>query len=135
MRIATLQFAPKIGCVEENIARADSLLASSTTPLDNLDLLVLPELAFTASHILSSNTTLLVLSTAWLTNLPSSVLRSDPQEPDWDTVRFWLERLSPLLEPQKEVSGEMADGIGTGAEKKTGNCGSTSLANGQRGKG
>ncbi|KAL8775894.1 MAG: hypothetical protein Q9194_003525, partial [Teloschistes cf. exilis] len=51
MRIATLQFAPKLGCVEENVARADSLLASSTAPLENLDLLVLPELTFTGTLI------------------------------------------------------------------------------------
>ncbi|KAI4131625.1 MAG: hypothetical protein LQ338_001139 [Usnochroma carphineum] len=47
MRIATLQFSPKLGRVDENIARADSLLASSSASLTNLDLLVLPELAFT----------------------------------------------------------------------------------------
>ncbi|KAI4177781.1 MAG: hypothetical protein LQ343_000245 [Gyalolechia ehrenbergii] len=47
MRIATLQFSPKLGRVEENIARADSLLSSSSSSLHNLDLLVLPELAFT----------------------------------------------------------------------------------------
>ncbi|KAL8640317.1 MAG: hypothetical protein Q9228_002747, partial [Teloschistes exilis] len=60
-----------------------------------------------AAHILSSGTTLLVLSTAWLTNLPAPALCSDPQEPDWDTVKFWVERLSPLLYPQeKESRGE-----------------------------
>ncbi|KAL8736832.1 MAG: hypothetical protein Q9181_002296 [Wetmoreana brouardii] len=47
MRIATLQLAPKLGRVEENIARADFLLSSSSASLDSLDLLVLPELAFT----------------------------------------------------------------------------------------
>ncbi|KAL8734885.1 MAG: hypothetical protein Q9166_001237 [cf. Caloplaca sp. 2 TL-2023] len=47
MKIAALQFSPKLGLVDQNIAHADFLLSSSTTPLDNLDLLVLPELAFT----------------------------------------------------------------------------------------
>lgn len=61
-----------------------------------------------AAHILSSRTTLLVLSTAWLTNLPTTALRSDPQEPDWDTVKFWVERLSPLLSPQ-ESPGEKGE--------------------------
>lgn len=43
MKIATLQFAPRLGEVSQNIAKADSLLAQTTT---SLDLLVLPELAF-----------------------------------------------------------------------------------------
>ncbi|KAI4192492.1 MAG: hypothetical protein LQ346_004291, partial [Caloplaca aetnensis] len=48
MRIATLQFSAKLDLVEENIARADSLLASAPgSSLRNLDILVLPELAFT----------------------------------------------------------------------------------------
>ncbi|KAL8803594.1 MAG: hypothetical protein Q9182_003099 [Xanthomendoza sp. 2 TL-2023] len=47
MKIATLQFSPKLGLVAENMARADHLLSTSPTPLANLDLLVLPELAFT----------------------------------------------------------------------------------------
>ncbi|KAL8667625.1 MAG: hypothetical protein Q9202_000480 [Teloschistes flavicans] len=247
MRIATLQFAPQLGRVDENIARADSLLVSSATPLNHLDLLVLPELAFTgpdranyykvtaynstvtvdnegrvvahyrkrflwyadevwaqeggegfetakleyplrdpplstatmdtkiiskhgstnggepdpqlsstpppappqqpprttddkmtkhtttfaicmdlnthhfsppppsapleathplASHILSSSTTLLVLSTAWLTNLPAFALRSQPEEPDWDTLACWIERLSPLLDSPENMDPE-----------------------------
>ena len=48
MRIACLQFDPQLGHVEANIQRADALLASAdTSDLDLLDLLVLPELAFT----------------------------------------------------------------------------------------
>lgn len=51
MRIATLQFSPVLGHVEENIALADSLLSSSSPSLHHgLDLLVLPELAFTGLH-------------------------------------------------------------------------------------
>ncbi|CAL3965843.1 unnamed protein product [Diplocarpon coronariae] len=44
MRIACLQFAPQVGDVNNNLNRADSLL-SRADPQD-LDLLVLPELAF-----------------------------------------------------------------------------------------
>ncbi|KAL9021026.1 MAG: hypothetical protein Q9185_001694 [Variospora sp. 1 TL-2023] len=56
MRIATLQFSPKLGRVQENIVRADALLASvPAASLSNLGLLVLPELAFTGyNHTLSS---------------------------------------------------------------------------------
>ena len=49
MRIACLQFNPKLGQVEDNISRAEALLAEVDTT--NLDLLVLPELAFTGSKI------------------------------------------------------------------------------------
>ncbi|KAG8623081.1 hypothetical protein KVT40_008057 [Elsinoe batatas] len=45
MKIATLQLAPKLGQRDHNIARADALLATNTLP--SLDLLVLPEMAFT----------------------------------------------------------------------------------------
>jgi protein N-terminal amidase len=46
MKIATLQLDSKIRNVEHNIATADRIL-SSTPPPSDLDLLVLPELAFT----------------------------------------------------------------------------------------
>ncbi|KAF2181763.1 N-terminal asparagine amidohydrolase-like protein [Zopfia rhizophila CBS 207.26] len=45
MKIACLQFAPELGKVKENIARADEILKRSIVPI-NLDWLVLPELAF-----------------------------------------------------------------------------------------
>lgn len=44
MKIGCLQFGPKLGKVEENMRKADSLL--ETTLPSELDLLVLPEMAF-----------------------------------------------------------------------------------------
>ena len=44
MIVATLQFSPELGEVAANIIRADALLSAS--PTRNIDLLVLPELAF-----------------------------------------------------------------------------------------
>ncbi|KAK3117318.1 hypothetical protein LTR53_001435 [Teratosphaeriaceae sp. CCFEE 6253] len=44
MRIATLQFFPALGAVEANIHRANTILAAAD--LTHVDLLVLPELAF-----------------------------------------------------------------------------------------
>lgn len=44
MRIATLQFSPTLGAVEQNIFRANALLEASKH--GNLDVLVLPEMAF-----------------------------------------------------------------------------------------
>lgn len=46
MKVACLQFAPEVGKVQENIARADSILLEAQLPFD-VDWLVLPELAFT----------------------------------------------------------------------------------------
>ena len=49
MKVACLQFAPEVGKVQENIARADSILLNAQLPFD-IDWLVLPELAFTGKH-------------------------------------------------------------------------------------
>jgi protein N-terminal amidase len=47
MRIACLQFAPQVGRVSDNMARADAILSTANPDdLDGLDLLVLPEMAF-----------------------------------------------------------------------------------------
>ncbi|KAK0391721.1 hypothetical protein NLU13_1220 [Sarocladium strictum] len=51
MRIACLQFAPKLGDIDNNLNRADAVL-SKANPSD-LDLLVLPELAFTGFNFKS----------------------------------------------------------------------------------
>ncbi|KAI8940852.1 hypothetical protein NX059_002113 [Plenodomus lindquistii] len=45
MKVACLQFAPEVGKVQSNIARADILLARTQMPSD-VDWLILPELAF-----------------------------------------------------------------------------------------
>lgn len=45
MRIACLQFAPRLGDVDNNLTRADAVLSKACP--EELDLLVLPELAFT----------------------------------------------------------------------------------------
>ena len=48
MKVACLQFAPQVGDVDHNLNLADVILASANpTDLEGLDLLVLPELAFT----------------------------------------------------------------------------------------
>jgi len=47
MRIGCLQFAPVKGDVNNNLSRADAvLLKENVDDLESLDLLVLPELAF-----------------------------------------------------------------------------------------
>lgn len=50
MRIACLQFDPQLGEVDNNLNRADAVLDKvDAADLDGLDLLVLPELAFTGT--------------------------------------------------------------------------------------
>lgn len=44
MRIGCLQFSPQVGDIENNLNRADAVLSKANP--DELDLLVLPELAF-----------------------------------------------------------------------------------------
>jgi predicted amidohydrolase len=51
MRIGCLQFAAKVGEIKDNIALADRILANASPK--NLDLLVLPELAFTGYNFKS----------------------------------------------------------------------------------
>ncbi|KAM7196518.1 Carbon-nitrogen hydrolase [Naviculisporaceae sp. PSN 640] len=54
MRIGCLQFAPKVGDVSNNLNRADAVLAKADPmALDNLDLLVLPEMAFSGYNFKS----------------------------------------------------------------------------------
>ena len=67
-RIGCLQFAPQVGDVSNNLNRADSVL-SRTNPaeLDDLDLLVLPEMAFSGIAPSIDNDFLFYLSWAWLT--------------------------------------------------------------------
>ncbi|KAK0728213.1 carbon-nitrogen hydrolase [Lasiosphaeria miniovina] len=55
MRIGCLQFAPKVGDVSNNLSRADAVLAKADAmELDNLDLLVLPEMAFSGYNFKSA---------------------------------------------------------------------------------
>jgi predicted amidohydrolase len=56
MRVATLQFNPQVGQIAANFSRAESLLMREEREgvLRDLELLVLPELAFTGrapSHV------------------------------------------------------------------------------------
>lgn len=51
MRIACLQFAPQVGDVDNNLNRADSILSKANP--EDLDLLVLPELAFSGYNFKS----------------------------------------------------------------------------------
>lgn len=59
MRIGCLQFAPQVGDIDNNLNRADAVLSKANP--EDLDLLVLPELAFTGkfpSNLLQQSTAL-----------------------------------------------------------------------------
>lgn len=52
MRIGCLQFAPEVGDIDNNLNRADSVLnRANRNELESLDLLVLPEMAFTGAKV------------------------------------------------------------------------------------
>jgi protein N-terminal amidase len=51
MRIGCLQFAPQVGDVSGNITRAEAVLSrAEPQDLETLDLLVLPEMAFSGMY-------------------------------------------------------------------------------------
>ena len=53
MKIAVLQFAPQLGQIQENLEQADKLLteAKAAGRLDDVQLIIGPELAFTGKSI------------------------------------------------------------------------------------
>ncbi|RCI08789.1 hypothetical protein L249_4782 [Ophiocordyceps polyrhachis-furcata BCC 54312] len=55
MRIGCLQFAPQVGDIDNNLNRADAVLSRANADDLTLDLLVLPELAFTGYNFKSLN--------------------------------------------------------------------------------
>ena len=70
------------------------------------------------THVLTSSTSLLVLTTAWLTHLGSESLLGEPGKPDLDTLSYWFERLGPLIDqPDKEVTCIFANRCGEEAGK------------------
>lgn len=51
MRIACAQFSPQVGDIDNNLNRADAVLSKAKSEeLENLDLLILPEMAFTGTY-------------------------------------------------------------------------------------
>lgn len=59
-----------------------------------------------ANHALASRAEIVVLSMAWITRLSATELQEHAEQPDLDTVDYWLERMSPLRGangPEQEV--------------------------------
>ena len=55
------------------------------------------------AHALAKESEILVLSMAWLTRLPEQILLQQAEEPDLNTLSYWIERLKPLVDGEKEV--------------------------------
>lgn len=70
-----------------------------------------------ASHALASGSELLVLSMAWLTQLDASELAAQAEEPDLSTLSYWVGRLKPLVEAEKEVIAVFGNRCGQEAGK------------------
>lgn len=51
-----------------------------------------------ATHALAGGAKLIVMSMAWLTSLPKEEMELEPGEPALETVSYWLQRFSPLME-------------------------------------
>lgn len=70
-----------------------------------------------AAHALTSGSELLVLSMAWLTSLNASELAAHAEEPDLSTLSYWVERVKPLVEAEREVIAVFANRCGNEAGK------------------
>ncbi|RFU33883.1 hypothetical protein B7463_g2450, partial [Scytalidium lignicola] len=58
-----------------------------------------------AYHVLDCEANLVILSMAWLTYDGPEVQRERPDDPDMDTLSYWLKRLEPLI--RGETEGEI----------------------------
>jgi protein N-terminal amidase len=58
-----------------------------------------------ATNIVDQGAKLVVMSMAWLTSLPVDEMKLLPGQPALETVSYWLQRFSPLLEASR-ASGE-----------------------------
>ena len=56
-----------------------------------------------ASSAQASQSEIIILSMAWLTNSSSAAFGDEKEEPDLDTLSYWIERLRPLVIAEKEV--------------------------------
>ncbi|KAF2157954.1 carbon-nitrogen hydrolase [Myriangium duriaei CBS 260.36] len=51
-----------------------------------------------ATYGMQAGARLVVLSTAWLTSLPTEELLGNAKTPDYDTINYWLNRFTPLMQ-------------------------------------
>ncbi|KAL8759486.1 MAG: hypothetical protein Q9199_000707, partial [Rusavskia elegans] len=107
---AELNFPPKVRTAPyaEQEAARKGVVRHTTTQAICMDLnhhhfIPRPPPSALCKHVLATETSLLVLSTAWLTHLPSSALLSQPEEFDLDTLAYWFNALEGLIDIDREV--------------------------------
>lgn len=107
---AELNFLPKVrtAAYAEQEAARKGVVRHKTTQAICMDLnhhhfIPRPPPSALCKHVLATETSLLVLSTAWLTHLPSSALLSQPEEFDLDTLAYWFNALEALIDSDREV--------------------------------
>jgi protein N-terminal amidase len=82
-----------------------------------------------ANTMLREGVRLVVLSTAWLTRLLPAELEQSPENPDMETIAYWVERFSPFIEhaPKDEIIVVFANRCGVEGNK----TGVTHVENGE----
>ncbi|KAK1672586.1 carbon-nitrogen hydrolase, partial [Colletotrichum godetiae] len=55
-----------------------------------------------AFHVMESYSNLVIMSMAWLTRADAQVFTSTPNEPDMDTLTYWVARLEPLIRSEND---------------------------------
>lgn len=74
------------------------------------------------TSMLAHSSHIACLSTAWLTARPLESLAIEPNEPDLDTVAYWIERFHCLVEKSGiDAFGGAAGGVGRGQRDENGN--------------
>ncbi|PHH73216.1 hypothetical protein CDD80_3948 [Ophiocordyceps camponoti-rufipedis] len=55
-----------------------------------------------ATHILDSDSNLVIMSMAWSTNEERSIFSRQPNEPDMETLMYWVTRMEPLIRSENK---------------------------------
>jgi protein N-terminal amidase len=71
-----------------------------------------------AHRVLDSQSHLVILSAAWLTNDANSIALKPAGSPDMNTFNYWLQRFWPLIEKRINYGDRQLDGFDTPTETK-----------------
>ncbi|KAK4100097.1 hypothetical protein N658DRAFT_138846 [Parathielavia hyrcaniae] len=69
-------------------------------------------------HILKAQANLVIMTMAWQTHQDPAVFNQAPQEPDLETLVYWVQRLEPLIRADKEEEVIVVFCNRTGAEEE-----------------
>lgn len=71
-----------------------------------------------AHRVLDSQSHLVIVSAAWLTNDANSIVSKSADSPDMDTFNYWLRRFWPLIEKKINYGDKQLDGFDSSAETR-----------------